>query len=82
LRAGLSATQLLEGVGYIFRPFHIRTKVDLSQCPTCTMSDVIKPPAGTKPRDYRDTLFLPKTEFPMRAGLPARAGHPGGVGDG
>ncbi|MEX1250471.1 MAG: class I tRNA ligase family protein, partial [Hyphomonas sp.] len=21
-------------------------------------------------RDYRDTLFLPKTEFPMRAGLP------------
>jgi isoleucyl-tRNA synthetase len=23
-------------------------------------------------RDYRDTLFLPKTEFPMRAGLPKR----------
>ncbi|MGR3782862.1 MAG: class I tRNA ligase family protein, partial [Albimonas sp.] len=22
--------------------------------------------------DYRDTLFLPKTEFPMRAGLPKR----------
>ena len=22
------------------------------------------------PRDYRDTLFLPKTDFPMRAGLP------------
>lgn len=22
--------------------------------------------------DYRDTVFLPKTEFPMRAGLPAR----------
>ena len=22
--------------------------------------------------DYRDTLFLPKTDFPMRAGLPAR----------
>ncbi|HBJ92249.1 MAG TPA: isoleucine--tRNA ligase, partial [Hyphomonadaceae bacterium] len=21
-------------------------------------------------RDYRETLFLPKTEFPMRAGLP------------
>jgi len=21
-------------------------------------------------RDYRDTLFLPKTDFPMRAGLP------------
>ncbi|WP_213271251.1 isoleucine--tRNA ligase [Hyphomonas sp.] len=24
----------------------------------------------TADRDYRDTLFLPKTEFPMRAGLP------------
>ena len=23
-------------------------------------------------RDYRDTLFLPKTEFPMRAGLPRK----------
>ena len=23
-------------------------------------------------RDYRETLFLPKTDFPMRAGLPAR----------
>ncbi|MBY9068431.1 isoleucine--tRNA ligase [Hyphomonas sp. WL0036] len=25
---------------------------------------------STTERDYRDTLFLPKTEFPMRAGLP------------
>ena len=24
----------------------------------------------TGARDYRDTLFLPKTDFPMRAGLP------------
>jgi len=24
------------------------------------------------PRDYRDTLFLPKTDFPMRAGLPKK----------
>ncbi|MGB6231359.1 MAG: isoleucine--tRNA ligase [Litorimonas sp.] len=24
----------------------------------------------TESRDYRDTLFLPKTDFPMRAGLP------------
>ncbi|HBA41457.1 MAG TPA: hypothetical protein DCZ07_00630, partial [Alphaproteobacteria bacterium] len=23
-------------------------------------------------RDYKDTLFLPKTDFPMRAGLPKR----------
>ncbi len=23
-------------------------------------------------RDYRETLFLPKTDFPMKAGLPAR----------
>ena len=22
--------------------------------------------------DYKETLFLPKTDFPMRAGLPAR----------
>ncbi|MHA1546756.1 MAG: hypothetical protein ACTSUY_10105, partial [Alphaproteobacteria bacterium] len=28
--------------------------------------------APTQARDYRDTLFLPKTEFPMRAGLPKR----------
>ena len=25
-----------------------------------------------KPRDYSETLFLPQTEFPMRAGLPQR----------
>ncbi|NNE40236.1 MAG: isoleucine--tRNA ligase [Marinicaulis sp.] len=24
------------------------------------------------PRDYKDTLFLPKTDFPMRAGLPKK----------
>ena len=23
-------------------------------------------------RDYRDTVFLPKTDFPMKAGLPAK----------
>ncbi|AGT09451.1 isoleucine--tRNA ligase [Paracoccus aminophilus] len=28
-------------------------------------------PTSTAP-DYRDTVFLPETEFPMRAGLPAR----------
>ncbi|GHA93457.1 isoleucine--tRNA ligase [Algimonas arctica] len=27
-------------------------------------------PSTPEPRDYRDTLFLPKTDFPMRAGLP------------
>ncbi|MFM5884052.1 MAG: isoleucine--tRNA ligase, partial [Novosphingobium sp.] len=26
----------------------------------------------TEQRDYRDTVFLPKTEFPMKAGLPAK----------
>ena len=26
--------------------------------------------AANSGRDYRDTLFLPKTDFPMRAGLP------------
>jgi len=25
-----------------------------------------------EPRDYRETLFLPKTDFPMRAGLPKK----------
>ncbi len=31
-------------------------------------------PATDKPagRDYRETLFLPETQFPMKAGLPAR----------
>jgi isoleucyl-tRNA synthetase len=26
----------------------------------------------TDPTDYRDTVFLPKTDFPMKAGLPAK----------
>ena len=26
----------------------------------------------SEPRDYRDTVFLPKTDFPMKAGLPAK----------
>ncbi|HUF57622.1 MAG TPA: isoleucine--tRNA ligase [Thermohalobaculum sp.] len=30
-----------------------------------------KPAAAEEP-DYKDTLFLPKTDFPMRAGLPKR----------
>ncbi|WP_232630276.1 isoleucine--tRNA ligase [Methylobacterium sp. Leaf118] len=34
------------------------------------MSDLTAAPAAA--RDYSRTLFLPKTEFPMRAGLPAR----------
>ncbi|HVB68387.1 MAG TPA: class I tRNA ligase family protein, partial [Acetobacteraceae bacterium] len=29
-------------------------------------------PNDTKPRDYRDTVFLPRTSFPMRADLPKR----------
>jgi isoleucyl-tRNA synthetase len=29
----------------------------------------------TEPRDYRDTVFLPKTQFPMKAGLPAKEPH-------
>jgi hypothetical protein len=28
--------------------------------------------AMTQTPDYKDTVFLPQTEFPMRAGLPAR----------
>ncbi|MEO1251606.1 MAG: isoleucine--tRNA ligase [Pseudomonadota bacterium] len=30
------------------------------------------PDDASKPTDYRDTLFLPETDFPMRAGLPKR----------
>jgi isoleucyl-tRNA synthetase len=29
-------------------------------------------PARDAQRDYRDTVFLPKTDFPMKAGLPAK----------
>ncbi len=29
-------------------------------------------PDATPPRDYRDTVFLPTTAFPMRGGLPAK----------
>ena len=29
-------------------------------------------PVSKSPVDYRDTVFLPETEFPMRAGLPQR----------
>ncbi|MEO1706832.1 MAG: isoleucine--tRNA ligase [Pseudomonadota bacterium] len=32
------------------------------------MPDASQPTA--EPRDYKDTLFLPKTDFPMRGGLP------------
>ena len=30
------------------------------------------PKAATAARDYSKTLFLPQTDFPMRAGLPQR----------
>ncbi|MDY7524926.1 isoleucine--tRNA ligase [Sphingomonas sp. 10B4] len=30
------------------------------------------PDTTPAPRDYRDTVFLPKTDFPMKAGLPAK----------
>ena len=36
------------------------------------MTDSTAPAAGAPPRDYSETLFLPRTEFPMRAGLPVR----------
>jgi len=37
------------------------------------MSDAAKQDQSTgTERDYRDTVFLPKTDFPMRAGLPKR----------
>ncbi len=39
------------------------------------MTDATEPtpePAGAPERDYRDTVFLPKTDFPMKAGLAAK----------
>ena len=30
------------------------------------------PPNMTEPVDYKDTVFLPKTDFPMKAGLPQK----------
>ena len=36
------------------------------------MSDVKDAPAGDAGRSWSDTLLLPKTDFPMRAGLPKR----------
>ncbi len=36
-----------------------------------TMNDQ-KPKAAASARDYSETLFLPQTDFPMRAGLPQR----------
>ena len=33
------------------------------------MNDAV---AGNETRDYSETLFLPKTDFPMRAGLPRK----------
>ena len=34
------------------------------------MADAPKDASG---RDYRETLFLPETPFPMKAGLPQRS---------
>lgn len=35
-------------------------------------SDTTSDTSASDARDYRDTIFLPKTDFPMKAGLPAR----------
>ena len=36
------------------------------------MADVTEAPAGETTRDWSATLLLPKTDFPMRAGLPKK----------
>jgi isoleucyl-tRNA synthetase len=36
------------------------------------MTDQPSPAAKADVPDYSETLFLPKTDFPMRAGLPQR----------
>ena len=35
-------------------------------------ADTKTDPSNTAARDYRETLFLPTTDFPMRGGLPKR----------
>jgi len=39
---------------------------------TSAPSPSVHSPAETAAPDYRDTVFLPETDFPMRAGLPQR----------
>ncbi|MBN8807894.1 MAG: isoleucine--tRNA ligase [Sphingomonas sp.] len=36
------------------------------------MTDATTPPADTPKQDWRDTVFLPTTDFPMKAGLAAK----------
>ncbi|MGN3974737.1 isoleucine--tRNA ligase [Tsuneonella sp. SYSU-LHT278] len=36
------------------------------------MSEADKPQRENQSRDWRDTVFLPKTDFPMKAGLPQK----------
>jgi isoleucyl-tRNA synthetase len=45
------------------RPFALRQRLVRRRAMTDTMA---------KARDYSETLFLPKTDFPMRAGLPQK----------
>ncbi len=35
-------------------------------------ADTVRPPVNPDTPDYRSTVFLPETDFPMRAGLPQR----------
>ncbi len=37
-----------------------------------TNSETVEKPSAKKEQDYRDTVFLPRTEFPMKASLPQR----------
>ena len=36
------------------------------------MSDTPEQPAVSDKQDWRSTVFLPKTDFPMKAGLPQK----------
>ncbi len=48
------------------------TAVPLRQIPVHPMNDATPPAAEPAGFDYAKTLFLPHTDFPMRAGLPAK----------
>src|SRR5688572_8111735 len=49
------------------RPFH-----EIFESEGQTMSDKKAAARADGGRDYSETLFLPKTDFPMRAGLPQK----------
>jgi isoleucyl-tRNA synthetase len=55
-------------------PKPLRARSERAEAALCrTETALLKAPPMSKPeRDYSETLFLPQTDFPMRAGLPQK----------